>query len=90
MKLKCQSHNRRVMTTGNGFLHFTGDNSACDSRIANIGQSVVSLSGRLIVDKRAERSRQARALAAEVVEACDKIDLAFEQQYALDDEYGKP
>lgn len=37
MKLKCDKHNRRVLTGKNGFLHRTGDMSPCDSMSATIG-----------------------------------------------------
>lgn len=34
MKLKCDSHGRRVLSIGNKFAHRTGDMSSCDSKIA--------------------------------------------------------
>jgi hypothetical protein len=37
VKLKCDTHNRRVLTLNNKFAHRTGDLSKCDSPTATIG-----------------------------------------------------
>jgi hypothetical protein len=36
MKLKCDKHNRRVLTVGDHFAHRTGDMSTCDSKSASM------------------------------------------------------
>jgi hypothetical protein len=42
MKLKCDKHNRRVLTTSRGFEHRTGDLSVCDGNSAIIGTTVIA------------------------------------------------
>lgn len=36
MKLKCDQHNRRVMSGPSSFLHRTGDQSKCESATASM------------------------------------------------------
>lgn len=42
MKLKCDTHKRRVVTGSQSFLHRNGDGSKCDSPTATIGDKTVS------------------------------------------------
>lgn len=42
MKLKCDTHKRRVVTGSQSFLHRNGDGSRCDSPTATIGDKIVS------------------------------------------------
>lgn len=41
MKLKCDKHQRRVVSGFSSFLHRTGDGSKCDSKTATIGDKQV-------------------------------------------------
>ena len=45
MKLKCDLHNRRVITGLFGFVHRTGDGSSCTSPTASIGRTIIQLWG---------------------------------------------
>jgi hypothetical protein len=45
MKLKCDTHNRRVLTLNNKFAHRTGDLSKCDSPTATIGDRKYAIEG---------------------------------------------
>lgn len=49
MKLKCNDHNRRVVTGKKSFLHKTGDCSPCDSRLATIGTRSFENAGSVVV-----------------------------------------
>lgn len=45
MKLKCNTHNRRVVAGSASFLHRNGDGSKCDSPTATIGDKTVKFLG---------------------------------------------
>ena len=40
MKLKCENHDRRVLTIGNSFHHRTGDQSKCNGKSAYMGDKL--------------------------------------------------
>jgi hypothetical protein len=43
MKLKCDAHNRRVLSGRSSWLHRTGDMSVCDSKTATIRDEVFKI-----------------------------------------------
>jgi len=53
MKLKCDQHDRRVLSGQSGFLHRTGDQSKCTSTSATIGTRTYAIKNgelQLLVD----------------------------------------